>query len=59
MIHIYASTHIQVKLRRNRNYTTKEMSENVVQPGIEPGSPDYRSDALTTRPLNQPRWQRG
>ena len=27
MIHIYASTHIQVKLRRNRNYTTKEMSE--------------------------------
>ena len=25
------------------------MSENVVQPGIEPGSPDYRSDALTTR----------
>ena len=31
------------------------MSENVVQPGIEPGSPDYRSDALTTRPLNQPR----
>ena len=27
------------------------MSENVVQPGIEPGSPDYRSDALTTRPL--------
>ena len=24
------------------------MSENVVQPGIEPGSPDYRSDALTT-----------
>ena len=23
------------------------MSENVVQPGIEPGSPDYRSDALT------------
>ena len=35
------------------------MSENVVQPGVEPGSPDYRSDALTTRPLNQPRWQRG
>ena len=29
------------------------MSENVVQPGIEPGSPDYRSDALTTRPLNR------
>ena len=38
--------------------TTKEMSENVVQPGIEPGSPDYRSDALTTRPLNQPRMLR-
>ena len=35
------------------------MSENVVQPGIEPGSPDYRSDALTTRPLNQPRMLRG
>ena len=34
------------------------MSENVVQPGIEPGSPDYRSDALTTRPLNQPRMLR-
>ena len=34
------------------------MSENVVQPGIEPGSPDYRSDAITTRPLNQPRMLR-
>ena len=35
------------------------MSKNCVQPGFEPGSRDYRSDALTTRPLNQPRWQRG
>ena len=34
------------------------MSENVVQPGIEPGSPENWSDALTTRTLNQPRWQR-
>ena len=37
--------------------TTKQLSENVAQPGIEPGSPDYRSDALTTQPLNQPRWE--
>ena len=29
------------------------MSENVVQPGIEPGSPDYRSDALTTDEMRQ------
>ena len=36
--------------------TTKQLSENVAQPGIEPGSPDYRSDALTTQPLNQPHW---
>ena len=33
-----------------------------VQPGIEPGSPGYRSDALiTTKPLdqphNQPNWK--
>ena len=32
--------------------TTKQLSENVAQPGIEPGSPDYRSGALTTQPLN-------
>ena len=50
-IYIY----ITVKCGRTEINTTKEMSENVVQPGIEPGSPDYRSDALTTRPLNQPR----
>ena len=37
--------------------TTKQSSENVAQPGIEPGSPDYRSDALTTQPLNQPHWE--
>ena len=37
--------------------TTKQLSENVAQPGIEPGSPDYRSDALTTQPLNQPHWE--
>ena len=36
------------KCGRSEINTTKEMSENVVQPGIEPGSPDYRSDALTT-----------
>ena len=30
----------------------------MAQPGIEPGSPDYRSDALTTQPLNQPHWER-
>ena len=47
-----------VKCGRTEINTTKEMSENVVQPGIEPGSPDYRSDALTTRPLNQPRMLR-
>ena len=34
------------------------MSEDVVQPGIEPESPDNRSDALTTRPLKQPRMLR-
>ena len=49
---------ITVKCGRTEINTTKEMSENVVQPGIEPGSPDYRSDALTTRPLNQPRMLR-
>ena len=50
--------YITVKCGRIEINTTKEMSENVVQPGIEPGSPDYRSDALTTRPLNQPRMLR-
>ena len=54
--HIYI--YITVKCGRTEINTTKEMSENVVQPGIEPGSPDYRSDALTTRPLNQPRMLR-
>ena len=49
---------ITVKCGRSEINTTNEMSENVVQPGIEPGSPDYRSDALTTRPLNQPRMLR-
>ena len=34
--------------------STKKTSENVVQPRIEPGSLGYRSDCLTTRPLNQP-----
>ena len=33
---------------------TKETSENVTQPGIEPGSLDNRSDALATRPLSPP-----
>ena len=55
----YIYIYVTVKYGRSEINTTKEMSENVVQPGIEPGSPDYRSDALTTRPLNQPRWQRG
>ena len=36
----------------------KETRENVNQPGIEPGSPDYRSHALTTRRLNPPHWER-
>ena len=49
---------ITVKCGRIVINTTKEMSENVVQPGIEPGSPENWSDALTTRTLNQPRWQR-
>ena len=34
--------------------TSKETSENVTRPGIEPGSPDYRSYAFTTRLLNPP-----
>ena len=29
------------------------MIENVIQPGSEPGSPDYQSDTLTTRPLKK------
>ena len=29
------------------------MSENVVQPGIEPGSPDYRSDAYKALKLTR------
>ena len=37
--------------------TTKQLSENVDQSGIEPGSPDYWSDAFTTQPLNQPHWE--
>ena len=45
ILYIY---NITVKCGRSEINTTKEMSENVVQPGIEPGSPDYRSDALTT-----------
>ena len=47
------------KLRTSTLYTvftytnaTKETSENVTQPSIEPGSPDSRSDALATRPLS-------
>ena len=28
-----------------------------VRYAIEPGSPDYRSDALTTQPLNQLHWE--
>ena len=47
---------ITVKCGRTQINTTKQMGENVVHPGIEPGSPEYRSDALTTRPLNQPHW---
>ena len=31
----------------------KGMIENVMQPGSEPGSPDYRADTLTTRPLKK------
>ena len=33
--------------------TPKKASENVAQPGIEPGSPGYWLDTLTTRPLHQ------
>ena len=36
---------------------TKEMIENDIQPGFEPGSPDCCLDALTTQPQNQPCWQ--
>ena len=34
---------IIVKCGRSEINRTKEMSENVVQPGIEPGSPDFHS----------------
>ena len=36
---------MNIKLGTEINTTTKDMSEYVVQPGIESGSPDYRSDA--------------
>ena len=36
---------------------TKETSENVTQPGIEPESPDNRPDALATRLLSPPHRQ--
>ena len=35
---------------------TKEINENVVQPGIENGSLDYRKYTLTTQPLNRLCW---
>ena len=43
-----------ISVNIDSNCNNKEMSENVVQPGIQPGSPGYRSDCFTTRPLNQP-----
>ena len=40
LLTIYIYIYITVKCGRSEINTTKEMSENVVQPGIEPGSPD-------------------
>ena len=53
-IYIYIYKYIDKVNLGTEISTTKQLSENVAQPGIEPGSPDYRSDALTTQPLNQP-----
>ena len=45
-----ARRHITVNLRTEIN-ATKGMIKNVIHPGSELGSPDYRSDTLATRPL--------
>ena len=44
--------HKIVNLRTKIN-ATKGMIENVIQLGSEPGSPDYGSETLTTRPLKK------